>query len=509
MRVVLQLIVLGACIYASSSSGRAAARIMVPAGGDLQAAIDRALPGDVILLEPGATYVGSFTLPPKSGNAYITIQSAADPSQFPEGRVGPEHARWMPVLRSPTVEPALATKPRAHHWRLRWLAFEANAGGIGDIITLGDGSFEGQRTLGEIPHHLVLDGLIIRGDPVKGQKRGIALNSASTIIRNSDIRDIKAIGQDSQAICGWNGPGPFVIEDNYLEGAGENVMFGGADPGVPNLVPSDITFRGNYVTKPLAWREEGSPWTVKNLLELKSARRVLIERNVFEHNWVAAQTGYAVLFTPMNQDGRAPWTVIEDITFQLNVVRHASSGINILGYDYIHPSLQTRRIAIRHNLFYDINGSRWGGHGWFLLIGDEPADIVVDHNTVLQSSSMIVMYGVKDGRPRLIQNLQLTNNLTFDNELGILGDIYGVGRPAIAAYLTREEIRRNVLAGGNPSIYPPDNYFPTVQELMTEFVDAGRHDYRLRPESRFRTAASDGTMVGANIEAIRRLLPPH
>ena len=36
--------------------------------------------------------------------------------------------------------------------------------------------------------------------------------------------DIKAVGQDSQAIAGWNGPGPFIIDNNYLEGAGENIL---------------------------------------------------------------------------------------------------------------------------------------------------------------------------------------------------------------------------------------------------------------------------------------------
>jgi hypothetical protein len=48
------------------------------------------------------------------------------------------------------------------------------------------------------------------------------------------------------------------------------------------VVPSDIEIRGNHFRKPLSWRMEdpsyaGTLWTVKNLLELKSARRVLIE----------------------------------------------------------------------------------------------------------------------------------------------------------------------------------------------------------------------------------------
>lgn len=485
-----------------------AASLVVPAGGDLQAAIDRARPGDVILLEPGATYVGNFTLPPTSGSRVITIRSAADPSRFPaRGRVRPEHAAWMPTLRSPNGAPALATLPGAHRWRLQWLAFAANAGGAGDIITLGDGS-SGQRDLATVPRDLVLDGLIIRGDATRGQKRAIALNSASTVIRNSDIRDIMAVGQDSQAICGWNGPGPFLIENNYLEAAGENVMFGGADPFVPDLVPSDITFRGNYVTKPLAWRAADTRWTVKNLFELKNARRVLIESNVFEHNWEAAQPGYAILFTPVNEEGRAPWTVVSDVTFRYNVVRHVAAAVNILGHDYQGVSQQTRGIQILHNLFYDVNGSRWGGDGRFLLIGEEPEDILVDHNTVIQTGSVLHMYGSLDGRPRPIRNLRLTNNLALHNDYGIMGDGQGIGQPAIAAYMLREEIRRNALAGADASRYPADNFFPSVDEFLAEFVDSARGDFRLHTDSRFRRAATDGSALGAAVDLLRRRLPP-
>lgn len=495
---------------AASLEPRAPVQTSVPADADLQVYIDRARPGDVLLLEPRATYVGNFTLPalpeqsPRIPAQFITIRSAADPSSFPlNGRVRPEHAQSMPTLRSPNVGSALATKPGAHHWRLQWLAFQANSGGAGNVISLGDGS-DSQRDLATVPHDLDLDGLIIRGDPERGQKRGIGLNSGATVIRNSDIRDIKYDGQDSQAICGWNGPGPYVIENNYLEAAGENVMFGGADPSIRDLVPSDITIRRNYVTKPLAWKESRSRWTVKNLLELKNARRVLIESNVFEHNWVAAQSGYALLFKPVNQDGRSPWADVSDITFQFNIVRHVASAINVLGTDYQYPSGQLRGLQIRHNLFYDVNSSRWGGEGRFLMLGDGPVDIVVDHNTIIQNGSVLQLYGTKAGRPWVIQNLRLTNNLALHNEYGIIGESAGIGKSAIAAYLTREEIRRNVLAGGDPSRYPADNLFPSVAELMAEFVDSAGGDYRLRPDSRFREAATDGTMLGANIEVMRR-----
>ncbi len=53
----------------SPTAGReASVQTSVPAGADLQAYIDRARPGDVLLLEPGATYVGNFMLPALPGS---------------------------------------------------------------------------------------------------------------------------------------------------------------------------------------------------------------------------------------------------------------------------------------------------------------------------------------------------------------------------------------------------------------------------------------------------------
>ncbi len=160
--------------------------------------------------------------------------------------------RRLAKIKSSNTSPALSTAAGAHHWRIELIEFQANVNGVGDIIVLGGSA--SQTQLSQVPHDLILDRVYVHGDPILGQKRGIALNSGATHIINSYIADIKAVGQDSQAICGWNGPGPFLIENNYLEAAGENVMFGGSETSIPDLVPSDITIRRNYFTKPLEWR---------------------------------------------------------------------------------------------------------------------------------------------------------------------------------------------------------------------------------------------------------------
>ena len=152
-------------------------------------------------------------------------------------RIRPQDASNLAKLSSPNALPALRTAAGARHWRLELLEFPASREGPGDLIALGDGS-TAQNALPQVPAWLTLDRLYIHGDPDRGQKRAISLNSAKTTITGCYVADIKAAGQDSQAIDGWNGPGEYLIDNNYLEAAGENIMIGGADPAIIGLTPT-------------------------------------------------------------------------------------------------------------------------------------------------------------------------------------------------------------------------------------------------------------------------------
>jgi hypothetical protein len=144
--------------------------------------------------------------------------------------------------------PVLRTEPGAHHYVLKFIEIDGSANlGFETLIALGE------NTTAAVPYDIVIDRVYAHGHPSKGQKRGIALNSVRTDVLNSYISDIKAVNADAQAICGFNGAGPFRIINNYLEGAGENILFGGSDPAISNLVPSDIQILRNHITKPLAW----------------------------------------------------------------------------------------------------------------------------------------------------------------------------------------------------------------------------------------------------------------
>ena len=370
--------------------------IAVPAGGDFQAALNAAQPGDVITLQAGATFTGPFTLPNKAGTGWITVRTSAPDSSLPAPgtRVTPSYAAVMPkIVAGSNVGPAIQAASGAHHFRFIGIEAKPLPGAkTFRIIELGTG---GETSTATLPHDIIIDRCYIHGNPGEPEIRGVAFNGSRLAVIDSYLSEFKDCCQDTQAIMGWNGPGPFKIVNNYLEAAGENVMFGGADPSITNLVPADIEIRGNHFFKPTAWR--GVWAAVKNLFELKNARRVLIEGNIFENNWLAAQAGWAIQFTVRNQDGTAPWSTIEDVTFQKNIMRHASSGLNILAADDPNPSQTMKRVLLRDNLFDDINGTTWGGQGrLFQILGyaGGSTDLAIEHNTGFQQEDLSYSEGV-------------------------------------------------------------------------------------------------------------------
>jgi hypothetical protein len=576
------------------------ATVHVGASDDLQSALNAAQPGDVLMLAAGATFTGNFTLPAKSGVDVITVRSAAPDSQLPGAgvRMTPAYAARLPKIRSTNSAPALRAATGAHHWRLQFLEFPCTLLGYGEILRIGEG--DGSQTLlSQVPYEIEIDRIYVHGSPLYGQKRGIALNGRHVTIRNSYVSEIKSVGFDSQAIAGWNGPGPFTIENNYLEGAGENFLLGGSDPRIPGLVTENVVFRFNHVAKPLSWRNAiiptpsgvsaavmagggalpagtyryhviarrqvgggtwgrsaasvevtatvaaagavavswtpvadateyrvygrnqywtvtglshtdtgaggaagavpttaGTAWQVKNLFELKNARGVVIEGNVFENNWQHAQPGYAILFTPRNQDGACTWCVVEDVAFQFNVVRNVSGGVNLLGYDSPNASAQTNNVTIRHNLFQVTR--TLGGTGWFLLIGDEPRSITVDHNTIdLDGTTAVYAYGGTATAPRTITGFRFTNNALQHSLYGINGASSSYGNTALSAYFPGAVVQGNWLQGGSASRYPSGNLFSGT--YAAAFVDAAGADYRVSVSSVLTGRATDGTNIGADM----------
>jgi hypothetical protein len=202
-------------MFAVCASPATAATLTVCASGcnfaDLQAAIDAASPGDTIRVRAGETFVGPFLLRAKpASSAFIEIRSDAADSLLPadgvrlvpSGKPGANTSRsLLPRLvgrgSNYRTTPVVSTEPGAHHYVLKFLEIDGTANeGWETLIAFGD------DTTAATAHDIIMDRVFAHGHFEKGQKRGIALNSASTDILNSYISDISAVGFDSQAIAG-------------------------------------------------------------------------------------------------------------------------------------------------------------------------------------------------------------------------------------------------------------------------------------------------------------------
>ena len=459
--------------------------IVVRRGGNFQAALNQARAGDTIVLEAGAQFVGSFELPNKQGAEYITIQSS-QVSKLPENvRVQPKDSYLMPKILSPGKGvSAVSTAPSSHHYRFIGIEFGvATEDYVYNLISLGTDDQKAE----EMPRFFEFDRCYLRTRGLNKIRRGFALNNADTVIKNSYLAGFAGAQDETQAIAGWNGAGRYKILNNHLEGGGENILFGGGDPSIKNLVPSDIEIRGNLFTKPEEWRGKV---TIKNTLELKNARRVVITGNILENGWDSP----AFVLTVRNQNGTAPWSTIEDVEIRDNLIRNVGAGISILGLDDAYPSQKMKRVKIANNLFDEMKG--W--ESYFLKIADGE-DIEVSHNTVFHEGNMMTIHGSPSRRFKFNYNI-----LAF-NDYGVFGD--GVGAASnFAKFFPDGIIIGNIVT--NEKNVPENEFTFTPRNFLApnfnavDFVNKTGGDYRLASSSRFKGKAEDGTDIGANIERL-------
>lgn len=472
----------------------------VNSGGNLQTAINNAACGDVLSLEAGATFTGNFTLPDKDcadGN-YVVIRTATADGVFPRpgNRVGPSHASLMAKLTAGT-DSIVTSNADADHYRFIGIEITPSAA-LFSLVDLSGGQGTANQT-----NHIIFDRCYIHGHATNGSRRGISAQGAYIAVIDSYLSDLKEVGADTQAIAAWNGSGPFKIVNNYVEAAGENVMFGGADSTSASYIPSDIEVRRNHFYKPLSWKTDdpsygGTHWSVKNLFELKSARRALIEGNLFEQNWADAQNGTSVLFTVRNQDGTAPWSTIEDVTFRGNWIRKTGNGINVLGVDDVESGTQTR-LLLTHNLMSDVDSASWGGEERQRTQYKGAVDYVTLNNTFFGGGSIVTC----DGSPAATGFIDRYNIFEHGS-----GGYTGTGENCnnvltAGTYFTAEVVSDNIIQGaaaaGCGSAYPGNTLVTNLSDIG--FENLGGEDYRLATSSSYDGTADAGSDPGAWIPA--------
>jgi hypothetical protein len=177
------------------------------------------------------------------------------------------------------------------------------------------------------------------------------------------------------------------------------------------------------------------------------------------------------------------------------VVRETENGFNLLGNDPTNPSGRAVRITIRNNLLLT--------PGVGFQMGGELGPVTIDHNTIVNGSTLIVFYvgtvwNAGAPAPRTanyaVELLTYTNNLAYHNAYGVKGDAAAVGTPSLVAFALSYVWTNNVLAGGAGQPYPPITWLPDVGTYQTSFDS----DNRLVPGSPYLKAGTDGKDLGVD-----------
>lgn len=479
----------------------------------------------IIQLTAGATYAGTFTIPAKTGPYEIIIRTSAYASLPSVGtRVTPSDVANLAKIQSTGATSAILFEFGAQ--RVRFLGIEITTDHAVRTSTLTNLIVVGRHhvtdaaptALSELPQYITFERCYVHGTTTGNVRRGFYLDGRSVAVIDSYLDDFHEVGADSQGIFGLQ-PQGVKITNNYIAAAGENVMFGGADPSIADALPTDITFTRNHCKKPLLWKTDdpsydGYNWSVKNLFELKNSLRVLVEGNVFENSWVASQAGFGILITP-RQAGEADWSQVNDVTIRNNKILNVQSFIQILSSNDGGVGFETgdiERLSITNNsAFIDTEGFDVGsGRGPSIALsgvdGHPVQYFTFAHNTVVaKDDNTLNMVGAAN--EIFATNARWRNNILPVGYYAFAAVGVTVGEPSIIATLANYQFDYNVITYYPTVTVPSDYTFPAGNfeingNADVGFTDLNGGDYSLGGGSSYNNAASDGTDIGCDISAL-------
>jgi hypothetical protein len=491
--------------------------VTVPAGGDIQKAIDTTPGGKTIWLAAGAQYKVNLMLRKRADTGVVTIRTiGTDDKALPPGvRVTPEDAARLKFAQLSPADPLFATVSNdngASSYTFIGVEWTGNTVHPDrDLIQHGvdQVKMDWVSSYDDLPANITYDRVYIHADPAFGGHRGIMADGKNFVITNSDIRGFWDRGRDSQAVGCMQAQG-LRVENNYLEGSGENFMCGGTDPRIPGATPTNVVFRFNTVSKPLSWRPvyrsttgaisntwsdgavlvSGYPGSVKNIFEFKNVIGATVEYNVFENVWVDAQAGSAILFTVRNQEGGCNWCTIKDVTFRYNVIRNVQNfAFNVLAIDNHFPTVPAANIVISNNLILDTSSGA--------MVGEAINGFDFGHNTITGIKYSLLSLTRSSVSTGFMQGLNIHDNVTPGGIYGVFGDNTGSGTIALDTFAKGGyRMTANVIEGNTERTitYPAGNTTLAPGTLLGK-LDA---QYRYTGTE----APSDDGKLGANIDEL-------
>jgi hypothetical protein len=271
-----------------------------------------------------------------------------------------DSGNYVYLYTTGTLPPPLATNTR--YWaRLvstTALTLSETPGGPAINVTgAGSGTHtiiqHGVMNPSDQPDDIIVDRCLFQGVYDRNIRRLIGIHARNIVIKNSFLERAQDVNTDAQAIAGWNGTGPYIIENNYIDGATENVMFGGAIGENPNnpaagdnrgVTAADITMRFNYLPK-LPERYHFDPWAPAMYVELGKVVRATVSTN--NRTYIATNSGVTGSVDPnwpttpgdMVADGQVQWKTFGTT---LNTHWHVKNNFELKAAE---------RVLVEYNVF--------------------------------------------------------------------------------------------------------------------------------------------------------------
>jgi hypothetical protein len=328
-------------------------------GQSIQSALDKAKDGITFRLAP-ATYDGPITV-----QKDVTFVSLNPP---PPNRATPDASVWITSNSVATV----TVTPESNGAKFIGIGAK-NQNADGGTIWLCKGI------------STIWDRCVTMGDPANGQRRGWQTEGKNNLISGCYADNIGRPGRDTVVIGGWQDCDGLGVDNSYLRGGAETIMFGGADSPSADRICKNISITNCYLTKNPDWYAQ--KFQYKNAFELKSAINVYMGNCLLEYGGVAE--GYILVLTVRNQNGHAPWETVQHVKIEKCNFRRGGGGINFLGNDSNHESVNMTDILLTNCKFSDLNPeglwsqfTGYKGAGRVFNFGRKPDKVTMDGITV-------------------------------------------------------------------------------------------------------------------------------
>jgi len=381
--------------------------VNVPAGGNLQSAINSASGGTRILLAPGATYVGPFTLPSRGDNGWVSIETNISAPSGSRVDSTLNFARLTANNQGGTV----IIGQGADGWALSLVEVTSQNASVNAPMRIHTGSVD-------VADRVLLDRVYIHPQTAQMHVIRCVIGNASNLtIRYSVLVECHNPNSQAQGIAFWNTPGPIHIHDNYINAASQGVLSGGS---ATNHHPSDVTIRRNHFYTPGSWQGR-----YHNLaqIETKDIKRVLIEGNVLDGG------EFSLLLKSSAQGGAcspASTCGTEHVTVRRNIIRNSKGGINTARAPVPAAGqgggFAMHDVLIEDNVFSQIgpDSQGWtGGEGRLFQVLEAPHNLTMRNVTFNTGGHTYLMMG-HNGSPVnplgtrfVLENIVVTGPLRY------------------------------------------------------------------------------------------------